>query len=33
MVALIENWQTKSGEVNFDGLFSMLSDIEKKVSL
>lgn len=31
MVALIENWQTESGEINFDGLFSLLDNIEKNV--
>lgn len=31
MVALIETWQTESGEINFDGLFNLISHIEKKL--
>jgi seryl-tRNA synthetase len=31
MVALIEYWQTESGEINFDGLFSLLDNIEKNI--
>jgi len=31
MVALIEYWQTESGEINFDGLFSLLDTIEKNI--
>ena len=31
MVALIESWQTESGEINFDGLFSLLKNIENNI--
>lgn len=33
MVALIETWQTKSGEIDFDGLFSLLHSIEREFNL
>ncbi len=31
MVALVENWQTESGGINFEGLFSLLDNIEKNI--
>lgn len=31
IVALIETWQTSEGEIDFGGLFNLISDIEKKL--